>query len=55
MPREDVQFKPGSPGRPKGARNKLKESFVSAYQRHFREHGLKPSTDYSLRGRPETN
>ena len=40
MPREDGQFKPGNAGRPKGARNKLKESFVSAYQRHFREHGV---------------
>jgi hypothetical protein len=39
MPREDTQFKPGNPGRPKGSRNKLSEAFIKALADDFREHG----------------
>jgi len=38
-----VLFKPGSPGgpgRPKGSRNKLAESFLDALHRDFQEHGV---------------
>lgn len=36
---EATQFKPGNPGRPKGARNKLGEAFLEAMQKDFEEHG----------------
>lgn len=31
---------PGGPGRPKGARSKLKESFLAVMLKDFEEHGL---------------
>ena len=39
MPKEDTQFKKGNPGRPKGARNKFGEDFISALKEDFNEHG----------------
>ena len=39
------QFKPGNPGRPKGARNKLGEAFVSALLDDWNEHGAKAIKD----------
>jgi hypothetical protein len=42
MPKEDTQFKPGhpgGPGRPKGSKNKLSESFLQALAEDFEEHG----------------
>lgn len=40
-PRADfaTRFQPGNPGRPKGARSKLKEDFFKALADTFREHG----------------
>ena len=38
---EGKRFEPGNPGRPKGARNKLGEAFVSALHEDFEEHGVK--------------
>jgi len=32
-------FKPGNPGRPKGSRNVLSESFIAALHRDFQAHG----------------
>ena len=39
--RENGQFAPGwkGPGRPKGSRHKLAESFLEAYARDFEQHG----------------
>ncbi len=34
-----TRFKPGNPGRPKGARNKLAEAFTQALHDDFMEHG----------------
>ena len=34
------QFKSGNPGRPKGARNKLGEAFISALHDDFMQHGV---------------
>ena len=39
-PPVEHQFKPGNPGRPKGARNKLGEQFIEALQQDFEEHGI---------------
>ena len=42
MPREDTQFQvghPGGPGRPKGSKNKLSESFLRALANDFEKHG----------------
>lgn len=39
MPPVEHQFKPGNPGRPKGARNKLGEAFIEAMHADFEEHG----------------
>ena len=42
MTNEDTQFKvgnPGGPGRPKGSKNKLSETFLHALARNFEEHG----------------
>lgn len=39
-----TQFQPGNPGgpgRPKGSRNKLAESFLDALHKDFLEHGVK--------------
>jgi hypothetical protein len=38
---EATRFKPGNPGRPKGARNKLGEAFIQALHDSFNEHGPK--------------
>lgn len=35
------QFKPGNPGRPKGARNKLSEQFIAALAADFEAHGVR--------------
>jgi hypothetical protein len=37
---EGKRFEAGNPGRPKGARNKLGEAFVSALHDDFAEHGV---------------
>ena len=34
-----TRFKPGNPGRPKGARHKLSENFVKALAADFEQHG----------------
>lgn len=39
-PPVEHQFKPGNPGRQKGARNKLGEQFLDALQQDFEEHGI---------------
>lgn len=42
MSKEETQFKPGNdggPGRPKGSRNKLSESFLKALADDFEKHG----------------
>jgi hypothetical protein len=39
MPPVEHQFKPGNPGRPKGARNKLGEAFLEAMHDDFEKHG----------------
>ncbi|MGO4619053.1 hypothetical protein AB4Z34_05425 [Ensifer sp. 2YAB10] len=39
IPPVEHQFKPGNPGRPKGARNKLGEAFIEAMHADFEEHG----------------
>lgn len=39
-PPVEHQFKPGNPGRPKGARNKLGEAFIQALQEDFEAHGI---------------
>jgi len=39
VPPVEHQFKPGNPGRPKGARNKLGEAFLEAMLADFTEHG----------------
>ncbi len=39
MPPVEHQFKPGNPGRPKGARNKLGEAFIEAMHADFEENG----------------
>jgi hypothetical protein len=39
VPPVEHQFKPGNPGRPKGARNKLGEAFLEAMHADFEEHG----------------
>lgn len=39
VPPVEHQFKPGNPGRPKGARNKLGEQFIEALQADFEENG----------------
>ena len=38
-PPVEHQFKPGNPGRPKGARNKLGEAFLEAMLEDFNAHG----------------
>ena len=38
-PPVEHQFKPGNPGRPKGARNKLGEAFLEAMLEDFSAHG----------------
>ena len=43
MSKEDTQFKPGNdggPGRPKGARNKLSDSFIQALADDFEKKGI---------------
>lgn len=40
VPPVEHQFKPGNPGRPKGARNKLGEQFIEALQQDFEAHGV---------------
>lgn len=40
QPPVEHQFKPGNPGRPKGARNKLGEAFLEALHADFAEHGV---------------
>lgn len=40
IPPVEHQFKPGNPGRPKGARNKLGEAFLEAMLADFTEHGV---------------
>lgn len=37
---KDTRFKPGNPGRPKGARNKLGEAFLEAMLDDFTQHGV---------------
>jgi hypothetical protein len=39
-PPVEHQFKPGNPGRPKGARNKLGEAFIEAMHDDFEAHGV---------------
>lgn len=39
-PPPEHRFAPGNPGRPKGARNKLGEAFLSALHDDFNEHGV---------------
>ena len=42
MPKEDTQFKPGSPGgpgRPLGSKNRLSEYFLHELADHFETHG----------------
>lgn len=39
-PPVEHQFKPGNPGRPKGARNKLGEAFIEALHDDFQQHGV---------------
>lgn len=39
-PPVEHQFKPGNPGRPKGARNKLGEAFLEAMHDDFSAHGV---------------
>lgn len=39
-PPKEHQFKPGNSGRPKGARNRLGESFIKALADDFDEHGI---------------
>lgn len=40
VPPVEHQFKPGNPGRPKGARNKLGEQFLEALQQDFEVNGV---------------
>ena len=40
MPPVEHQFKPGNPGRPKGARNKLGEAFLEAMHADFEQFGV---------------
>ncbi|MDB6035998.1 MAG: hypothetical protein JWM16_6336 [Verrucomicrobiales bacterium] len=40
MPPVEHQFKPGNPGRPKGARNKLGEAFIEALANDFDQFGI---------------
>jgi hypothetical protein len=40
MPTSDTWFKPGNPGRPKGARSRLSEAFLTAIADDFDEHGI---------------
>jgi hypothetical protein len=40
QPPVEHQFKPGNPGRPKGARNKLGEAFLEAMHDDFEAHGV---------------
>lgn len=43
MPSEDTQFQEGNsggPGRPKGSRNKLSETFLQVLADDFAEHGV---------------
>ena len=44
-PPAEHRFKPGNPGRPKGARNKLGEAFLEALLTDFAENGVKAITD----------
>jgi len=39
-PPVEHRFKPGNPGRPKGARNKLGEAFIAALHDDFTENGV---------------
>lgn len=39
IPPVEHQFKPGNPGRPKGARNKLGEAFIEALHESFQAQG----------------
>jgi hypothetical protein len=50
----DTQFKPGNPGgpgRPKGSKNKLSESFLQALTENFAEHG-KEAIDHVCKNSP---
>jgi hypothetical protein len=40
QPPVEHQFKPGNPGRPKGARNKLGEQFLEDLYADWQEHGV---------------
>jgi len=40
IPPVEHQFKPGNPGRPKGARSKLGTAFVEAMLKDFEAHGV---------------
>lgn len=40
VPPLEHRFKPGNPGRPKGARNKLGEAFIEALHDDFMQHGI---------------
>lgn len=44
-PPKEHQFKPGNPGRPKGARNKLSEDFFKALMSDFEENGVQAIID----------
>lgn len=39
MPSSDTYFKKGNPGRPKGARNKLSQTFLNELSSHFEQNG----------------
>lgn len=40
QPPVEYQFKPGNPGRPKGARNKLGEQFIADLYEDWQKHGV---------------
>ena len=40
VPPVEFRFKPGNPGRPKGARNKLGEAFIEALHESFQTQGM---------------
>jgi hypothetical protein len=54
MANKTTQFKPGNPGgpgRPKGSKNKLSESFLQALTENFAEHG-KEAIDHVCKSSP---
>lgn len=51
-PPVEHQFKPGNPGRPKGARNKLSEDFFAAMSKAFTERG-EEALAQMIREKPE--